>query len=158
MRRLLESGGDGALAGMAALDGGFADELAAYRRNYGCRALRYEVAELTLGERDDLLLQLLRDQLSIDISAADAAAAERRDGARARARRALEGRTEADRLRFETALRRAATVYPVREDNEFLTVGVPLALVRAVCREYGGRLADRGQLAAPDDVFFLEID
>lgn len=157
LRAMLDEGPE-ALSRMSAADQDFEERLAAYRREDGFRAMRYEVAEAALGERDDLLLQLIRDHLTLDLAVADAAVAQRRDSVRAEARQLLKQRPKADRRRFEAALRRAETVYPVREDNEFYTVGVPLALVRAVCREYGRRLAERDQLAAGDDVFFLELD
>lgn len=157
---LLADGGPDALASMAALDAGFAERLAAYRRGDGFRGLRYEVAEPTLAERADLLAQLIRDQVTggVDATAAEAGAAERREQGRARARAALAARSEGDRRRFEKALSRAETVYPVREDNEYLTVGVSFALCRAAALELGRRLADRGQLAERADVFFLELD
>jgi pyruvate,water dikinase len=143
------------LARMADIDARFAEMLADYRRQDGFRAMRYEVAEPTLGESDDLLALLIRDHLRAVVRGG---AAQLRDRARLRARQALAPKARAHRLRFETALRRAETVYPVREDNEFLTVGVSFALTRSVCREYGRRLADRGQIAAVDDIFYLELD
>ena len=66
------------------------------------------------------------------------------------------GRASGDREGFERALARALRAYPVREDNEHHTVSVPLAVVRRAALEVGRRLAERGQLAAAGDVFFLE--
>ena len=45
----------------------------------------------------------------------------------------------------------------MREDNEFYTVSAPLALLRYAVLELGRRLAERGQIARRDDVFFLEL-
>jgi rifampicin phosphotransferase len=53
-------------------------------------------------------------------------------------------------------LRSAERAYPLREENEFYTVSVPLALVRYALLELGQRLAERGTIAQRDDVFFLE--
>jgi pyruvate,water dikinase len=46
----------------------------------------------------------------------------------------------------------------VREDNEFFTLSVPIALLRYPLLEIGRRLAARGQLDRRDDVFFLTLD
>jgi rifampicin phosphotransferase len=46
----------------------------------------------------------------------------------------------------------------VREDNEFLTVSAPLAILRYPVLEIGRRLAARGQLDRRDDVFFLTLE
>jgi len=46
----------------------------------------------------------------------------------------------------------------VREDNEYFTASAPLALLRRAALELGRRLADRGQIVLPDDVFHLVPD
>ncbi len=114
----------------------------------------------TLSETPVLILNLIRDQVArgYDPSAGDEAAARQRTAAEAAARAALAGRSAADRQRFERALARAQRAYPVREDNEFYTVSAPMALVRYAVLESGRRLARRRAIAAPADVFFLEMD
>ena len=144
------------LADVLDTDPDFAAAFAGYVRDYGCRALRYEVAEPNLDEQPDLVLALVRDQLATgyDPAEADAALTAAREQARAEARRVLAGRP-ADLERFERALRDALQAYPVREDNEFFTVSAPLALVRRAALEVGRRLAGSGLLDEPDHAFEL---
>ena len=140
------------------VDAQFAAELADYQREFGCRALSYELADESLDERPGLVLGLLRDQLATgyDPSRHDEAVARRRASAADEARAQLAGRSPADRDRFESTLRRAVAAYPVREDNEFFTISVPFALVRRAVLEAGSRLAARGLLDRPEHVFHLE--
>ncbi len=136
------------------------DALRRYRREYGMRALRYEVAEPTLGESPALVLGLVRDQLACgyDPEGDEATLEARRAEALSRARVALARRSVAERERFERVLAAARRAYPVREENQFFTVSEPLALIRGAALEAGRRLAERGALAAREDVFFLEPD
>jgi phosphohistidine swiveling domain-containing protein len=131
-----------------------------YQREYAMRARRYEVADPTLAETPELTLATLRDQLrrGYDGSGQAAALAARRSWVLAEARELLATRDEVDRARFERALERAEAAHPVREENEFFTLSVPLALARHTLLEVGRRLASRGVLADPEDVFFLERD
>ncbi|HEY5857117.1 MAG TPA: PEP/pyruvate-binding domain-containing protein [Aldersonia sp.] len=138
----------------------FGRAFAAYQRDFGCRAIRYEIADPSIAETPELTLRLLADQLDRghdpDVRAREHA--NRRAAAAERARRALSGRSAQDRARFERALARAERAYPVREDNEFHTVSVPIALLRYPLLEIGRRLADRDQLDQRDDIFFLTMD
>jgi phosphohistidine swiveling domain-containing protein len=131
-----------------------------YQREYAMRARRYEVADPTLAETPELTLATLRDQLrrGYDGSGQATALAARRSWVLAEARELLATTDEADRARFERALERAEEAHPVREENEFFTLSVPLALARYTLLEVGRRLASRGILADPEDVFFLERD
>jgi rifampicin phosphotransferase len=128
-----------------------------YQREFSCRALRYEIAEPSLAEAPELTLRLLADQVArgYDPAAEAVALAHRRDAARERARAVLAQRSPAQREGFERALARAERAYPVREDNEFVTASVPLALMRYRLLEFGRRLVDRTQLNRFADVFFL---
>ncbi|HEX6678219.1 MAG TPA: PEP/pyruvate-binding domain-containing protein, partial [Actinomycetes bacterium] len=161
VRRLLEGRIDGGTAGrLAATDPEFAEAFAGYQREFACRALRYEIADPSIAETPELTLRLLADQLArgYDPDAEAAELARRRTAAAGRARAALAARPAADRERFERALARAERAYPVREDNEFFTTSVPLALLRYRVLEIGRRLAARGQLDRRDDIFFLTLD
>ena len=160
VRRLLGEADGGAAGRLAAIDPDFAEAFAAYQREFACRALRYEIADPSIAETPELTLRLLADQLTRghDPAAGAAALAHRRTTAAGRARPALAGRPPADRERFERALARAERAYPVREDNEFFTVSVPLALLRYRVLEIGRRLAARGQLDRRDDAFFLTVE
>src|SRR6266508_1761533 len=151
---------DSATAGRLDIaDPEFAEAFAAYQREFACRALRYEIADPSIAETPELTLRLLADQLARGYDpVADAAVAHRRMTAAGRARAAVAGRPPGDRERFERALARAERAYPVREDNEFFTLSVPIALLRYPLLEIGRRLAARGQLDRRDDVFFLTLD
>ena len=140
-------------------DPDFAARLDAYLAEYGHRALRYEIADPTIAEVPVLTLRLLADQLErrYDPEAEIAGLARRRAEVADRARSALTARPAADRARFERALARAQRTYPIREDNEFLTFSVPLALLRYAVLEHGRRLARHGRIPAADDVFFLTL-
>jgi pyruvate,water dikinase len=127
-----------------------------YMHHYGYRALRYELVEESLSERPEVVGQLLQDQLrrpaGVDEEQRRLAAA--RDQAKAHGLAALA--TDELRQEFDSLVRDAQRAYPIREDNEFYTVSVPLALARYAALEAGKRLAARGHLASPGDVFFLE--
>lgn len=129
-----------------------------YLNRYACRALRYEVVEECLNERPELVASLLQDQLreSTNLEAETERLATVRSEAKANVLSALED--DARKQGFLALLAEAERAYPVREDNEFFTVSVPLALVRFAVLEAGKRLAAKGALSAPDDVFFLRVD
>jgi phosphohistidine swiveling domain-containing protein len=131
-----------------------------YQREYAARARRYEVADPTLAETPELTLATVRDQLRLGYDGRGQAAANaaRRSAVLAEARELLASRDEADGARFERALERAEAAHPVHEENEFFTLSVPLALARYALLEFGRRLASRGVVADPEDVFFLERD
>jgi hypothetical protein len=142
---------------LALADPEFAAALDDYQQEVSCRALQYDIAEPSLAETPELTLRLLADQVArgYDPAAEAVALGQRREAARERARAALAQHSPADRERFERALVRAQRAYPVREDNEFLTASVPLALVRYRVLEIGRRLVERTQLNRSTDVFFL---
>jgi pyruvate,water dikinase len=158
--RLLVAVDQGTATRIAEADPEFAAAFDDYQQEFGCRALRYEIADSSLAERPELTLRLLADQVVRNYDPGDAPAAlkDRRSAAGERARAVLAGRPVNDRERFERALARAERAYPVREDNEFFTVSAPLALIRYRLLEIGRRLRDRGQLSSPDDIFFLTWD
>jgi pyruvate,water dikinase len=111
-----------------------------------------------MDEQPELIGQLVQDQLrrTSDLRTEIAGLQRERDEAINAARAALE---DAElRGRFEELLTDAERVYPTREDNEFFTVSVPLALLRRASLEAGRRLSQRGAIAAEDDVFFLTAD
>ncbi|MFI7672153.1 PEP/pyruvate-binding domain-containing protein [Actinophytocola sp. NPDC049390] len=134
----------------------FAAAFEDYRREYGCRALHYELSAPALGERPDLILSLVRDQLARAAAPAPAGSdpAATRAAAAERARAAVDPATAP---RFEHLLARAQRAYPVREDNEYPTVSAPYALLRWAALEAGERLVGLGRLAEPDHVFFAEV-
>ena len=143
---------------LADVDPEFARAFSGYVEANGHRSLRYDVIEPSLAETPHVLLRLVADQLEVEFSPDRAAreALRRRSQAAQEARGLLASRPEADRERFELALARAREAYPAFEDRVWWTFSVQAALLRYVALEFGRRLVDRGQVAAVDDVFFLE--
>lgn len=142
---------------LAETDPAFAIAFSAYRRQYGCRALRYDPIDPTLAESPELLLGLIRDQITHGYDPTG-------DGdslARARATAVAQAGQTAENAgaleRFERALARAERAYPVRENSEYYTISAPIGLIRYAALELGRRLATRGQLDKPEDVFWLYL-
>jgi rifampicin phosphotransferase len=158
VRELVERADREAVSLLPRVDHEFEAAFHIYQREYATRARRYEVADPTLAETPELTLATLRDQLGLgyDGRAQAAALAARRSALLVEARNLLARRTEADRARFELALEHAEAAHPVREENEFFTLSVPLALARYTLLEFGQRLVSRGILADVADVFLLQ--
>jgi pyruvate,water dikinase len=127
----------------------------AYVDEYGYRALRYEVVDPLLGEQPEILSRLLQDQLQhpADLATEQRQLAAERDDAKREGLSALP--SDMLRAEFEDLVQAAAVAYPVREDNEFYTISVPLALCRTAALEAGKRLVAADQIALQEDVFFL---
>lgn len=155
VRELLRQGAP--LDVVLAAEAPFAEAFRSYVDEYCCRVLSYELAEPSIEDRPELVLALVRDQLETryDPRASLEDRVDERAAARSAAREKLRGE---DLARFERALERALRAYPVREDNEFFTVSAPLALLRRAVREVGRRAADRGELAATEDVYLLTLE
>ncbi len=156
LERLDDSAGE-TISRLPQIDPEFASALAAYKKEYGICALNPELADPTLAETPMTILGLIRDQMRRDYdSAAEATRLEeQRQSARAEA---LANLDEVDRARFERALDRAARAYPIREENEFFTISVPMALQRYCALEMGRRLVEKGLIQQVDDIFFLEME
>jgi pyruvate,water dikinase len=132
-----------------------AAEYASYVDHYGYRALRYELVEPCLNEKPDLIGQLLQDQLRkpAGVEQEQHQLASQREDAENEVLAALSA--EELRAEFLELLRDARRAYGIREENEFYTVSVPLALARNAALEAGKRLAESGALESADDVFLL---
>ncbi|HTN79470.1 MAG TPA: PEP-utilizing enzyme, partial [Acidimicrobiales bacterium] len=119
-----------------------------YLDTWGLRAMRYEVAYPTVAEHPEWLLRQLQTHRARPAGddAARRAAAERR---------LLDtlGDTDATRARLASARR----TFPVRESNEFASVGLPIAVLRRLGLGAGRRLVRNGNLERPDDVFDLTV-
>lgn len=145
-----------------ALLAGRNNELAAalddYLHRYGCRALSYELGEPSLDEQPQLVASLLQDELrsSADLQTEQERLKAARDEAKTASLAALPD--EDLRTEFLAVLGAAERAYPIREDNEFYTVSVPLALCRLVVLDAAKRLTAKAAFAAVDDVFFLRFD
>jgi pyruvate,water dikinase len=160
VRELLASVDVTTPARLADVDAEFARAFSDYVDANGHRSLRYDVIEPTLAETPHVLLRLVADQLELGFSPDRAAqeALRRRSQAADEARGLLGSRPKADQKRFERALARAREAYPALEDRVWVTFSVQAALLRHVALEIGRRLVKGGQLAAVDDVFFLETE
>lgn len=129
-----------------------------YVHRYAFRALRYEVVEQSMFEQPELIAQLLQDQLRhpADVRTEQAQLARERAAAKDAALALLtEDRAKRE---FLALLTEAERVYPTREDNEFFTVSVPLALMRRTAIEAGKRLVKSDVIAIEEDIFYLRID
>ena len=139
------------------IDPEFANALADYQKEYGICVPSTELADSTLAETPMTILVLIRDQMkrNYDSAAEATRLEEQRQSVRAEA---LANLDEADRARFERVLDRAARAYPIREENEFFTISVPMALLRYWALEMGRRLVEKGIIQQVDDIFFLKME
>jgi len=142
---------------LKALDVDFAEAFRNYQKNYGCRALRYEVMEPTLGEKPQVLLQLIRNQIqrSYDPVAEEILLSKQREESQKNALDLISQKGPRDQEKFKVALKAAQDAYPAQEDNEFFNISIPLALLRYVLLEMGSRLKNRGLIKEITDIFFL---
>jgi len=145
---------------LAEADGDFKTAFEGYMREFGDRTLRWDVNEPTVAEQPELILRIIRDQITsgYKTEAETAALAQKRATTLAEARQLLAGQPAEDRHRFERALARAARAYPVREEHEFWLSNAPFAQLRYTLLEAGNRMAARGQLDRGDDIIFLELE
>jgi rifampicin phosphotransferase len=147
---------DTPLNDVRAADPRFAAAFDEYLNRYCHRALTYDLSDPTLAESPELILRLVRDQVALNRKSAVPGTDAELLITEARSR--LKDAPQADRERFESELLRARKAYPVREDNVYLTVSSPFALVRYAALELGKRLCATGQIAEPDDVFYLSFE
>jgi phosphohistidine swiveling domain-containing protein len=155
----LEHADPGTAARLADLDQDFAAAFWDYHRAYAHRTSGFDITEPTLAEQPLVLLGLVRAQLSrpFDLQAERAALDERISAAVAEADTLLSGRSPADRERFHASLAAIWAASAVRDEKAFCAASC-WALLRYAVLEAGRRLAERGQIAAADDAFFLERD
>jgi len=146
-------------AQLSDVDAGFAQAFSRYVAANGHRAVRYDVIDPTLAEEPHHLLRLVAHQVELRFSPdqVEQEALRRRSQAVDEARALLASHAEVDRNRFDQALVHAREAYPAWEDRVWYTQSVQTALLRYLALEIGRRLVERGQLAAVDDVFFLEV-
>ncbi|MDZ7728875.1 MAG: hypothetical protein U5Q44_12150 [Dehalococcoidia bacterium] len=158
-REAIETGGPGVRERLATADPPVAEAFDGYLERFGQRATGYDPGAATLAERPELLAGLIRDRLSAgDPSDIAAEATQRRTEAEARARAAALRPSEAERQRFEEALKNARAVYGLREDNIFWTDNLPCGVIRRALVEAGRRLEQSGAIRDAADVAFLELD
>lgn len=131
-----------------------------YIKEYGCRAMRYDMTFPTVAESPNLVLRLLKDQLVQNYNPAESMykLEKLREGLFNEAMELLKNKTQEERDRFLTILKRAKAAYPVREEHGFYDRDAPLALLRYAFLEAGSRFVNRRQINRMDDIFFLELD
>jgi rifampicin phosphotransferase len=158
LREALESGGAESRSRLAAISPEFETALDDYQREFGCRALGEDIMEPTLGEKPELILSLVKEQIegAYDAGEVERDLARRREKTAAEARRHLSSRP-AELERFEHLLANARSAYPVREDNSFPTYQAAVGLMRYALLEIGSRLSARGVIPKRDDVMNLEL-
>jgi phosphohistidine swiveling domain-containing protein len=125
----------------------------AFRWRDGCRMTSYDIADPTLAELPDALLDLVRE-IAHDGRRRDLASLT--EGRKADPDHGAERRAKTPAA-LEDALGAAERAYGVREENSFYTISAPLALCRYALRELGRRMRDSEAVEDVDDVFFLEI-
>ncbi len=153
---VLETAGADVLERLERVDPGLAEAARSYLERYGHRVMGYDPGLPTLAEQPALFARLLAERVaSADGEAGDDVEESRREQV-VRAREALSD--EEERARFDRALERAERIYPLRDENLFLTDAVPNGLIRRASLEMGRRIAGRGILARPGDVSWLELD
>ena len=160
LRQLFESGNENRiLEQLDIVAPDFAKAFTAYQKDFGCRAMAFEVALPTVAEIPSLAINLIRNQVrrSYDPRTDTTELSQERNAALTSAKELLANRSPMDRQRFERDLNRARRAYPVREDHEFYLGQAPLALLRYTALEIGHRLVQRGQIDERDDVFWLEV-
>lgn len=160
VRALLEQVGPGTADRLAEVDREFAAAFREYLREFGMRPLTFDILEPTIAEQPVFVLGLIQGQIMTGYNPERDAAAleEHRKATLAEARSLLSKRSPQERDRFEKLLARAERGYPIRDDHELYVTNAPFALFRYAVLELGDRLAQRGQIAQRDDVFFLEMD
>jgi pyruvate,water dikinase len=157
LRELLTGGRPVTRPLLAATSPAFDEAFDRYLRECALRAAGLDIANPTMAETPELVLDLVRGQLDRGFDpAADAVELVRqRAAATAEARSALAGTPEA-LPGFDRALNRAQAAYPLRDDSGNLAK-LAAALIRRAVLEVGDRLAARGLLDRAGDVFLLEL-
>lgn len=137
------------------IDPAVGDALEEYLSFWGRRAIRYQVAFPTVGERPDWILSALQTQLDSPSGTPDHRERQtrQREAAETRVLEAL-GDTASTRARIALAQKAA----PIREGNETATVALPAAAARFIGLELGSRLVARGHLDAAEHAFDLEVE
>ena len=131
-----------------------ADEVDDYLGRYGHRTVTLDAGDPTWFERPEIVAGLLAGQLRARVAASHQPRTH--SDVPAEARRALAGRSDEDRARFERTLAYATRAYAMREDNVVWLGSQSSALLRYSAIEIGRRLVDRGVLARAADAVFLE--
>jgi rifampicin phosphotransferase len=137
---------------------GIGAEIRAHLDTYGYRMIQNDVMSPTFIEVPAVTLQLLRDRIQKNASARSGQVEHTRSQAEEKATELMRMRSAAERARFEHTLSRAREGYRLREENVYLTLGHPFALLRFAILEAGNRLEREGHLHRTSDVFYGMFD
>ncbi|MCC6791907.1 MAG: hypothetical protein IT336_09485 [Thermomicrobiales bacterium] len=138
----------------------FVAELGDYLRAYGLRQDLFDMMTPTWLEDPTFALSSIRNyiQSGRDARAEYAALQQAAEDAIAAARKHLASYPEAVRGQFEGLLQIGRAASFLQEEHNFYIDQQALSLVRLFYVRIGGRLADAGVLADPDDIFMLTHD
>jgi rifampicin phosphotransferase len=131
-----------------------AAEISKHLDTFGYRMIQNDPMSPTFAEVPSLTIQLIRDRLSGYELERQRTVEEMRKTAESEADVLLAFRSAAERSEFRHKLERARWAYRLREENVYLTLAHPFALLRFSILEAGRRLAAEGILLDADDVFY----
>jgi pyruvate,water dikinase len=140
----------------------FLGELRDYLDEYGWRSdAVYDIADPTWRDDPSIPLATLKSYIGLDEDSSPDVllqrAIETRDRLQAAARAELASDPE-KLARFEVLYEAAKYSNPVTENHAFWIDQLGVTLVRRFTEEVGRRLAGKGLIAAPDDVYMLHYD
>jgi pyruvate,water dikinase len=160
IRKLLDNINKDTVDKIYNINGDFEKAFDEYMNEFGKRTLTFDLSKETLDERPELVLKLIHDQLikSYNFESKAVLLDEARKKILKEAKKALSEKNPEQREEFESALKKAERVYPVREDHEYYLHNAPLALLRKTSLEIGNRLASLRYLEKSEDIFFLELE
>ncbi len=160
--KLLDANKDVTIHELRNADAGFGTALDEYMRLFGARATGYDVADPTIGENSDALIQNLRNLRPDRVSTPKRRQRGRgelpnRGELTAEARTFLADRTD-DLAEFDALFETVVAVYALREDNVFFTDNLPVGLTRLTALEIGRRLVGRDLLDEHAHIVYLDVD
>jgi phosphohistidine swiveling domain-containing protein len=163
VRTLSETPAPNMLAALEASPEGqiFGAELRCYLQRYGRRGQYVDgLAETSWLEDPTPVIQNLKDMLShpdCDLVAERQAQAADREAQVEQAYRRLQSRPPTVQQQFETALKAAQTAAYLHEEHNFWIDQQAMFCLRRVFLELGRRLAHKGLLSHPGDIFYLTL-
>lgn len=152
-RAIIETGAEGFLEELRAVDPEVHDRIREHLRFWGLRTFGPDVSAPNVADRLDLVAGSIA-ALIAEGAIPDLEPARQELIAEARARLS----DPAARRRFDESLAFAELTYPLREDNVILTDQMVIGLLRVAGLEVGRRLVARGLVAQVEDVWMLTVD
>jgi len=153
---LLNGEEDIAIEDLRNADADFSSALGEYMQLFGSRATGYDVADPTIGESPDALIQSLRN-FPLDRGTSETLRPLGGAALAGEARELLADRAD-DLALFDSLFEQIERVYPLREDNVFFTDNLPIGLIRLTALEMGRRLVGRVLMDDPTHIVYLDVD